>query len=73
MITGDHKDTAFAIAKELGIAEKESEVMIGTELDRISDEKLANEINHLNVFARVSPEHKVKIVGALRAKEILFL
>ncbi|HEK9102935.1 cation-translocating P-type ATPase [Bacillus pfraonensis] len=68
MITGDHKDTAFAIAKELGIAEKESEVMIGTTLDRISDEKLANEINHLNVFARVSPEHKVKIVGALRAK-----
>ncbi|PFN05405.1 MULTISPECIES: cation-translocating P-type ATPase [Bacillus cereus group] len=68
MITGDHKDTAFAIAKELGIAEKETEVMIGTELDRISDEKLADEINHLNVFARVSPEHKVKIVGALRAK-----
>ncbi|WP_410984428.1 cation-translocating P-type ATPase [Bacillus cereus] len=68
MITGDHKDTAFAIAKELGIAEKESEVMIGTELDRISDEKLTDEINHLNVFARVSPEHKVKIVGALRAK-----
>lgn len=68
MITGDHKDTAFAIAKELGIAEKESEVMIGTELDRISDEKLTNEINHLNVFARVSPEHKVKIVKALRAK-----
>ncbi|MDM5186927.1 cation-translocating P-type ATPase [Bacillus sp. DX4.1] len=68
MITGDHKDTAFAIAKELGIAEKKSEVMIGTELDRISDEKLANEINHLNVFARVSPEHKVKIVKALRTK-----
>ncbi|PEJ29609.1 cation-translocating P-type ATPase [Bacillus pseudomycoides] len=68
MITGDHKDTAFAIAKELGIAEKESEVMIGTELDHISDEKLTNEINHLNVFARVSPEHKVKIVKALRAK-----
>ncbi|PFK41057.1 ATPase [Bacillus cereus] len=68
MITGDHKDTAFAIAKELGIAKKETEIMIGTELDRISDEKLADEINHLNVFARVSPEHKVKIVGALRAK-----
>ncbi|WJE82220.1 cation-translocating P-type ATPase [Bacillus sp. DX3.1] len=68
MITGDHKDTAFAIAKELGIAEKKSEVMIGTELDRISDEKLANEIDHLNVFARVSPEHKVKIVKALREK-----
>ncbi|PEB50942.1 ATPase [Bacillus pseudomycoides] len=68
MITGDHKDTAFAIARELGIAEKESEVMIGIDLDHISDEKLENEINHLNVFARVSPEHKVKIVKALRAK-----
>lgn len=69
MITGDHKDTAFAIAKELGIAEKESEVMIGTELDSISDTELASKINHLNVFARVSPEHKVKIVKALRAQK----
>ncbi|MFE7376987.1 cation-translocating P-type ATPase [Bacillus cereus] len=68
MITGDHKDTAFAIAKELGIVAKESEVMIGNELDSISDTELASKINHLNVFARVSPEHKVKIVKALRAK-----
>ncbi len=68
MITGDHKDTAFAIAKELGIAEEKSEIMIGTELDTISDTELASKINHLNVFARVSPEHKVKIVKALRAK-----
>ncbi|HDX9580658.1 TPA: cation-translocating P-type ATPase [Bacillus pseudomycoides] len=68
MITGDHKDTAFAIAKELGIAEKESDVIIGTQLDNLSDEQLANEVNHLNVIARVSPEHKVKIVKALRAK-----
>ncbi|WP_242274091.1 cation-translocating P-type ATPase [Bacillus cereus group sp. BfR-BA-01310] len=68
MITGDHKDTAFAIAKELGIAEEKSEIMIGTELDNISDTELASKINHLNVFARVSPEHKVKIVKALRAK-----
>ncbi|OKA30260.1 cation-translocating P-type ATPase [Bacillus cereus] len=68
MITGDHKDTAFAIAKELGIAEEISEIMIGTELDNISDTELANKINHLHVFARVSPEHKVKIVKALRAK-----
>ncbi|WP_406904080.1 cation-translocating P-type ATPase [Bacillus cereus] len=68
MITGDHKDTAFAIAKELGIAEEISEIMIGTELDNISDTELASKINHLNVFARVSPEHKVKIVKALRAK-----
>ncbi|MFK4013501.1 cation-translocating P-type ATPase [Bacillus cereus] len=68
MITGDHKDTAFAISKELGIAEEISEIMIGTELDNISDTELASKINHLNVFARVSPEHKVKIVKALRAK-----
>ncbi|MDH4422732.1 MULTISPECIES: cation-translocating P-type ATPase [Bacillus] len=68
MITGDHKDTAFAIAKELGIAEEKSEIMIGTELDTISDTELASKINHLNVFARVSPEHKVKIVKALRDK-----
>lgn len=68
MITGDHKDTAFAIAKELGIAEEISEIMIGTELDNVSDTELASKINHLNVFARVSPEHKVKIVKALRAK-----
>ncbi len=68
MITGDHKDTAFAIAKELGIAEEKSEIMIGTELDNISDTELANKINHLHVFARVSPEHKVKIVKALREK-----
>lgn len=68
MITGDHKDTAFAIAKELGIAEEISEIMIGTELENVSDTELASKINHLNVFARVSPEHKVKIVKALRAK-----
>lgn len=68
MITGDHKDTAFAIAKKLGIAEEISEIMIGTELDNISDTELASKINYLNVFARVSPEHKVKIVKALRAK-----
>ncbi|HFF3742828.1 cation-translocating P-type ATPase [Bacillus cereus] len=68
MITGDHKDTAFAIAKELGIAEEISEIMIGTELDNVSDTELASKINHLNVFARVSPEHKVKIVKALRTK-----
>ncbi len=68
MITGDHKDTAFAIAKELGIAEDICEIMIGTELDNISDTELASKIDRLHVFARVSPEHKVKIVKALRAK-----
>ncbi len=68
MITGDHKDTAFAIAKELGIAEEISEIMIGTELDNISNTELASKINHLNVFAGVSPEHKVKIVKSITCK-----
>ncbi|MFD3448201.1 cation-translocating P-type ATPase [Microbacteriaceae bacterium 4G12] len=68
MITGDHKDTAFAIAKELGIVSSSKEVMEGIELDSISDEDLFKRIDHLHVFARVSPEHKVKIVKALRAK-----
>jgi Ca2+-transporting ATPase len=68
MITGDHKNTAFAIAKDLGIASQSSEVMEGVELDRLSDEELAGRIDNLNVFARVSPEHKVKIVKALRSK-----
>ena len=58
MITGDHKDTAFAIAKELGIAEDICEIMIGTELDNISDTELASKIDHLHVFARVSQNIK---------------
>lgn len=68
MITGDHKDTAFAIAQELGIAASMEEVMPGTQLDSITDEELSRRIDNLNVFARVSPEHKVKIVSALRKK-----
>ncbi|OPJ61669.1 calcium-transporting P-type ATPase, PMR1-type [Clostridium oryzae] len=68
MITGDHKNTAFAIAKELGIAEDESQAIFGMELDNMSDEELASKIDNLRVFARVSPEHKVKIVKAFKAK-----
>lgn len=68
MITGDHKDTAFAIAKELGIASSKEEVMEGLQLDQISEDELAEKINNLNVFARVSPEHKVKIVHSLKTK-----
>ncbi|GAA0784750.1 cation-translocating P-type ATPase [Hathewaya limosa] len=68
MITGDHKNTAFAIAKELGIASNESEVMSGSELDKLSDSELSSKIDSLRVFARVSPEHKVKIVKALKSK-----
>ncbi|NLZ48995.1 MAG: cation-translocating P-type ATPase [Clostridiales bacterium] len=68
MITGDHKNTAFAIAKELGIAEDESQAIFGTELDKMSDEELSSKIDNLRVFARVSPEHKVRIVKAFKSK-----
>ncbi|AVP65517.1 MULTISPECIES: calcium-transporting P-type ATPase, PMR1-type [Clostridium] len=68
MITGDHKVTAFAIAKELGIAEDESQAIFGYELDDMSDSELSSKIESLRVFARVSPEHKVKIVKALKSK-----
>ncbi|MCR1934606.1 calcium-transporting P-type ATPase, PMR1-type [Clostridium tepidum] len=68
MITGDHKITAFAIAKELGIAEYESQAIFGYELDDMSDSELSSKIENLRVFARVSPEHKVKIVKALKSK-----
>lgn len=68
MITGDHKNTAFAIAKELSIASDLSEVISGSELDNMSDEELAINCNHLRVFARVSPEHKVRIVKAFKSK-----
>lgn len=62
MITGDHADTAFAIAKELGIAKSEKQVMTGQELDRLSDEEFVNVISKITVYARVSPQNKVRIV-----------
>lgn len=68
MITGDHKNTAFAIAKELNITNDPLAVLSGTELDKMSDDELNNKIDKIRVFARVSPEHKVKIVRALKAK-----
>jgi len=67
MITGDHKDTAYAIAKELGMVKSEKEVVNGSYLDKFSDEELVKEINKFKVFTRVSPEHKVRIVKALQA------
>ena len=67
MITGDHKDTAFAIAKELGICTDKRKVITGAELDKISDEKFVQLVNNYSIYARVSPEHKVKIVKALKA------
>ncbi len=68
MITGDHRDTAYAIAHELGIADAPEQCMSGGELDKMSVEELAKVIDNVRVFARVSPEHKVMIVSALRSK-----
>lgn len=66
MITGDHKDTAVAIAKELGIATDASQAITGVELNSISDEQLEKDIEKYSVYARVQPEHKVRIVNAWR-------
>lgn len=67
MITGDHKDTAVAIAKELGIIKDSSEAITGAELESISDEELCGVIQKYGVFARVQPEHKTRIVNAWRS------
>ncbi|MBU5317493.1 cation-translocating P-type ATPase [Clostridium bornimense] len=67
MITGDHKDTAFAIGKDLGIATSINEAISGSELDKINEENFKNNINKYRIFARVSPEHKVKIVKAFKS------
>ena len=66
MITGDYKETAYAIAKELGMVEHEGQAIMGEELDKYSDEKLREVVKRTKVYARVSPEHKVKIVTALK-------
>lgn len=68
MITGDHKNTAVAIAKELGIASSIEQSLTGAETDELTDEEFASRINNYRVFARVSPEHKVKIVKAFKAQ-----
>ena len=67
MITGDHKNTAVAIAKELGIAENIAQAMSGSEIDTYSDEEFIKIVNNYRIFARVSPEHKVKIVKAFKS------
>lgn len=66
MITGDYKETAYAIAKDLGMVESESQAMMGEELDKYSDEELKEVVKKTKIYARVSPEHKVKIVTALK-------
>ncbi len=67
MITGDHKNTAFAIAYELGIADEITQAVTGREIDLMSEEDFFQKVNLYTVFARVSPEHKVKIVKALKS------
>lgn len=67
MITGDHKVTAVAIAKELGILENESEAITGAQLEEMSQEELEKNVRNYSVYARVSPEHKVRIVKAWQA------
>ena len=67
MITGDYKNTAFAIAEELGIATNINQSLSGAEIDSMNDEEFFNNIKKYRVFARVSPEHKVKIVKAFKS------
>ncbi len=67
MITGDHKITATAIAKELGILKNEKEAITGSELEKMTDEELTKKVKNISVYARVSPEHKVRIVKAWQA------
>jgi Ca2+-transporting ATPase len=68
MITGDHRDTAVAIAKELGILENEKQAITGAELDDLTDEELDKVIDRYHVYARVQPEHKVRIVNAWKSR-----
>ena len=71
MITGDHKDTAVAIAKELGIIQDASEAITGAELDAISDEDICEFVKKYGVYARVQPEHKTRIVTAWKANNAI--
>ena len=66
MITGDHKDTAIAIAKELGIIEDASMAMTGADIDELNDEEFKEKLKVVSVFARVQPEHKVRIVNCFK-------
>lgn len=68
MITGDHRDTAAAIAKELGIIKNEDEVITGSELNKISEDEFDTLVTKYSVYARVSPEHKVRIVNAWKER-----
>ena len=69
MITGDYPNTARAVAQEIGLLRPGHEVLTGADLDRMSDDVLKNEIEQVDVFARVSPEHKLRIVDALQSND----
>ena len=68
MITGDHKDTAVAIGKDLGIIKSAEEAALGSDLDKYTDEELIDAVNWYSVYARVQPEHKTRIVNAWQAR-----
>ncbi|MCR1933176.1 cation-translocating P-type ATPase [Clostridium tepidum] len=68
MITGDHKITASSIASQIGILRTNDEAIEGVELDKISDEELKDRVENISVYARVSPEHKIRIVKAWQEK-----
>lgn len=69
MITGDHQFTARAIAQQLGIANSEALTLTGVQLEQLSQANLEQQVEHVSIYARVSPEHKLRIVQALQAKE----
>ena len=71
MITGDHIDTAVAIAKNLGIVEDRSQAITGAEIDKMTDEELDAKIENYGVYARVQPEHKTRIVEAWKSKDMI--
>ncbi|MCD6290479.1 MAG: calcium-translocating P-type ATPase, SERCA-type [Anaerolineae bacterium] len=68
MITGDYPETAVTIAREIGLLRPNGRVVTGTELDQLSDETLVNVVDEIDVYARTSPQHKVRIVDALKAR-----
>jgi len=68
MITGDHKDTAIAIGKDLGIIDSDEQAVVGSELDKYTDQEMIDVVTRYSVYARVQPEHKTKIVNAWKAR-----
>ncbi|WP_055071294.1 calcium-translocating P-type ATPase, PMCA-type [Clostridium massiliamazoniense] len=68
MITGDHKNTAYAIGRDLGIATAEEQVITGEELEKISDKELKEKVDKIRIFARVTPSHKLRIVKAFKSR-----